>query len=220
MFSEILRELTMLDEVNAEWEEILLQQESDDLEHLDQSDVAMDLSNRFRSIIDQTCNIIKENDVQEDTIQDIFSQRRIAPLAQKLINQRLYHYNKFEYLRKTERENPFKARQIFDLLWTQYVLRIKKQGSFDPPFPMDEDTYKTLAVELDTFTDFCVSRQMHIDSIFEQLKDISQLSHDLCTYISQTIDKDFEKLKLNYLINQQDQSQELLMQILKYLKNE
>lgn len=218
MFSEIRKQLSELDEKYIEWEDILLEQDRDSSEASDSSELTTDIENTFRSIVNKLCAIIKDQNSEEDAIQQVFAERKIAPLAYKTISQQLIHYNSFSYLRKAECDNPYNARLSFDLIWTQYILRMKKQDSFEPPFPMDEETYRILSTELDAFTDFCVSRQLHIDSIYEQLKDISRLSHDLCMYISQTIDRDFEKLKLNYLINQQDQDHRLLMQILKHLK--
>ncbi|MBR4290533.1 MAG: hypothetical protein IKT52_07825 [Oscillospiraceae bacterium] len=218
MFTEIRKQLAELDEKFIGWEDILLQQDTDSSEIQDTSETTSEIKKAFHSILNQVCNIIKEHNVEENVIQEVFVQRKIASLAYNAIDRKLVHYNSFAYLRKAERENPYNARLIFDLIWTQRILRMKKQDSFDPPFPMDEKTYKMMASELDAFTEFCVSRQMHIDSIYEQLKDISRLSQDLCMYISQTIDRDFEKLKLNYLINLQDRDHDLLMRIFKYLK--
>ena len=220
MFIEIRKRLAELDEKYINWEDTLLQLEDDNSESQDNFETASEIKSSFRSILDQLCIIIKEHDAEEETIQEVFAKRKIAPLARKLINRKLIHYSSFAYLRKEERENPYNARLVFDLLWTQYILRMKKQNSFDPPFPVGEETYKVLAAELNAFADFCVSRQLHIDSIYEQLKDISGVSHDICMYISQTIDRDFEKLKLNYLINLHDQDHELLIKILKCLNGE
>lgn len=220
MFREFKEQLAVLDETYSGWEDILLQQEPGRSETTDNSERASELRNKFLAILDQLCDSIKEHTAEVDAIQEVFAQRKVELLANQIASRKLVHYSSFAYLRKTERENPYSARLIFDLLWTQYILRLKKEDSFDPPFPIDEDSYKMLAAELDAFTDFCVSRQMHIDSIYKQIKDISRLSHDLCMYISQAIDRDFEKLKLNYLINQQDQDHEILIKILKYLKDE
>lgn len=170
MFSEIRKQLSELDEKYIEWEDILLKQDRDSSEASDSSEVTTDIENTFRSIVNKLCAIIKDQNAEEDAIQQVFAERKIAPLAYKTISQQLIHYNSFAYLRKAECDNPYNARLAFDLIWTQYILRMKKQDSFEPPFPMDEETYRILSTELDAFTDFCVSRQLHIDSIYEQLK--------------------------------------------------
>ena len=71
---------------------------------------------------------------------------------------------------------------------------------FDEKIPMNEEDYKTVSVQLDRFVDRCISRQLHTTAIIIDLKEESHLSQEICKYIVDKFEKDYNQIRLNYII--------------------
>lgn len=121
--------------------------------------------------------------------------------ASRYIKLKLRKFDNYKPLRQLAENDMYKAKCCVDLIWSSYVLRFNPNLLFDEAVPLQENEFKSMAMQIDRFTDFCVERSFCFSAIATELREDSDFPEVLCDYIAGKIDADFEKLKLNYIIN-------------------
>lgn len=181
-----------------QWDEIVTRFFDDDDEDVIEGNE--ELLDAFSEILKDIIVAVKENDLNTQDIESIFKKYSSWGFVKKYLDAKLRVFRDYQPLRKLAKEDRYKAQYCIDLIWASYILRFNSHMEFDSNVPMEEEDFKKAAVRLDRFTDRCVSKIYHRDTIIIELKEESYLPQDLCEYIADKIDTNFEKIKLNYII--------------------
>lgn len=71
---------------------------------------------------------------------------------------------------------------------------------FDDRIPMDENSFKSAATQLDLFIDRCIARQLVKSAVVIDLEEESHLPKVICEYIADKFETDYEQIRTNYII--------------------
>ena len=154
----------------------------------------------FTDILKQIIEMLKNESVSMDEIQNLFENYACKEHAIKYIDAHLRTYHSFDAIRKLEKDDIYKAKRCIDQIWESYILRYNPYFDNQENRLLSDTEYRSVAREIDRLTDLCIERNFHILAISKQFEEKSGLSGELCNYISQKIDENFEKLKLSYII--------------------
>lgn len=166
-----------------------------------EGDLNEDMLDAFTDLLTSLIELVKTEEIAVEDAVSLLDDYACKRYATKYIKLKLRNYNNYKPLRELAEADIYKAKCCVDLMWSSYVLRFNPHLVFDDSVPLKEADFKNVAVQLDRFTDFCVDRSYSISAIIEELKEDADFGESLCEYIAEKIDKDFEKLKLNYIIH-------------------
>lgn len=155
----------------------------------------------FTDVLEQVLEYAKAEDGNYERAMSIFENYSCKEYVSRYIKLKLRTFENYKPLCDLAIKDIYKAKYCVDLLWTSYILRFNPHLVFDETVPLTEEQFKSVAMELDRFTDFCVDRGFCASAIAVELKENSGASEIICNYIAEKIDADFEKLKLNYVIH-------------------
>lgn len=142
--------------------------------------------------------------IEETEILKLFPQN-LYPLVQDLLNSRLKIFHAFVPLCALYEENRSKAENLIDQIWQQYVVRFNPNRKIERPNNMTDEDMSDLECALDAFADFCIVRMFHYDAIVQRIKQTAGLPDDLCAYIARKIERDYQDLRMNYIISRLEQ---------------
>lgn len=140
------------------------------------------------------CGAIDETEILKRFPQNLYS------LVQNLLNSHLSVFHAFAPLCVLYAESRSKAENLIDQIWQQYVIRFNPDRKIECPNNMTDEDMSDLEGALDSFADFCIVRMFHYDAIVQRIKQAANLPNDLCAYIARKIDRDYQELRMNYII--------------------
>ena len=147
---------------------------------------------------------VRRGAIEETEIIKLFPQN-LHPLIQKLLDSRLKVFHAFAPLCALYAESHFKAENLIDQIWQQYVIRFNPDRRIERPANMTDEDMSDLEGALDAFADFCIVRMFHYDAIVQRIKQTANLPDDLCAYVARKIDRDYQELRMNYIISRLEQ---------------
>lgn len=155
----------------------------------------------FTELLTQILEYAKTEEGGYEKVISLLDSYACQEYASRYIKLKLRTFENFKPLRKLAENDIYKAKYCVDLIWSSYVLRFNPHLVFDEAVPLREDEFKSVAMQIDRFTDFCIDRSFCVSAIASELREDSDYPEALCDYIAGKIDADFEKLKLNYIIH-------------------
>lgn len=181
-----------------DWEQRLEQAMADT--HADTPEEMKPFIEAWAAFLAEACQAIKNREMGEDELFKLFPQR-FHPFIQELIASELRVFHAFSPLCVVYSESRFKAENIIDQIWQQYVLRFNPYRKIERPGSMSDEDMANLEKALDAFADYCCIRMFHYDAIVRRIKQEINLPEGLCDYLARKIDKDYHEICLNYIIS-------------------
>lgn len=154
----------------------------------------------FSKFLSEACAEIKRETIKEAEFFKLFPERFHAALP-KLTDSHLQVFRAFVPLRNVYGESPSKAETLIDQIWQQYVIRFNPRRKIERPNGMTDDDMSNLESALNSFAEYCGIRMLHYDAIIQRIKLEINLPDGLCAYIARKIDKDYQELRLNYIVS-------------------
>lgn len=206
MLTDIRKSIVELNKEYPEWDEVVsnffnVASKDTDNDIKDILDKDEDIISAFIDILNKTIELAKKHDLNVDDVTSIFDQYTCKEDIQKRIKLSLNRYSSYKKIRDIAIESEFQAKYVLDTIWNMCILRYNANYKFEDDFPMTKEEFDRASNELDKLVNYCVYRQLHIKSIYKQLQEETGLSETICSYMAEKIDNDFEKLKLNFIIN-------------------
>ena len=206
MLTDIKKSIVELDKEYPEWDEVVSNffnvssKDTDDyIKGLSGKDE--DIISTFINILNKTIELAKKYDLNLNDVTSVFDTYTCKEDIQKRIKLSLNRYSSYKKIRDIAIESEFQAKYVLDTIWNMCILRYNANYEFEDDFPMTKEEFARTTNELDKLVNYCVYRQLHIKSIYKQLQEETGLPETICNYMAEKIDNDFEKLKLNFIIN-------------------
>lgn len=115
----------------------------------------------------------------------------------------LQFYRAFSFLRELESEDPTALKGILSGIYQKHILR------FEPGYlryiaggKYDEEVLENIAHRIDFLTNYYVCRSFTMQGMLNDLKDETGLSDDNCEYWADLIDRNYQILKMNYIMDE------------------
>ncbi len=143
---------------------------------------------------------IISGEVEEAAAKQAFENYQCKKRVVQYINRGLERYHAVDSLRALEKEDAYRAKKCVDQIWESYVFR------FDPYFDakengyLEEEGYKSVAVQIDRITQVCVEYNLHLSAICQRIREEFGLSPMLCEHLAAKINEDLDRLKLTYIL--------------------
>lgn len=180
------------------WDEVVAEfLDSDDDEPKSQDQEIMD---EFSEMLEEIVDVVKSENLTVKDMSVVFADLACGEFIQTYISIKMKSYFSYAPLRQLAEEDIFKAQFCIDLIWSSYIIRFNPHMIFDEKIPMNEEDFKTVSVQLDRFVNRCISRQLHRSAVIIDLKDESHLSQEICEYIADKFEKEYNQIRLNYII--------------------
>lgn len=151
--------------------------------------------------LSDTCAEIRSGAITEADLLNLFPQK-FHSVIQELAEPYLRIFHALAPLRTVYEESPSKAENLIDQIWQQYVIRFNPRRKIERPNGVTDDDMSTLEGVLNSYAEYCVVRMLHYDAIIYRIKSEANLPDGLCAYIARKIDKDYQNLRLNYIVSQ------------------
>lgn len=171
-----------------------------DEEHTDGNEVQKQSLDKFTELLRTIVKQANDNSVPVNEIISLFENYKCYKFASIYIKRKMQTFEGFKVLRDLEKKDSYKTKFCIDLIWSSYIVRYNPYLNIETHSPISENEYISVADRLDAFVDMCVVRQLCASAICKELEDETGLSNDVCQYMAKKIDDDFEKLKLNFII--------------------
>ncbi len=155
----------------------------------------------FAELLTEACDEIKDGTIEESDFYELFPQKFHAAI-QKLAEPYLRTFHAFVPLRAVYEDSPARAENLIDQIWQQYVIRFNPFRKIERPSTMTDDDMSKLENMLDAFAEYCGIRMLHYDAIIQRIKEEANLPDGLCSYIARKIDRDYQDLRLNFIVSQ------------------
>lgn len=152
-------------------------------------------------LVRDACVEIRRENLDEEEFIALFPENIQAEI-QKLAEPRLRVFHAFTPLRNLYRESPSRAEYLVDQIWQYYVIRFDPDRRIERPSGITDDDMSKLEGVLDSFAEFCIARTLHYNGMLKKIKELSNMPDGLCEYIARKVDKDYQELRMNYLIEQ------------------
>ena len=160
---------------------------------------------RFTELLNTIVKQANEKNIPMNDVLSLFKDYKCSQFVSVFIKRKMKLFGGFKALRDLEQKDLFKAKYCIDLIWSSYVVRFDPYLDIPSQSPIsNEEDFVSVASSLDSFADMCVVRQLSASAICKELKEETGLSDDLSHYITDKIDKDFEKIKMNYIVDNLD----------------
>ena len=160
-----------------------------------------EILDNYTELLTQVLEYAKSEEGSFESAISIFDDYACQEYASRYIKLKLRTFENYKPLRKLAEKDIYKAKYCVDLLWSSYVLRFNPHLVFDEAVPLREEEFKSVAMQLDRFTDYCIDRSFCASAIAVEIREDADFPEALCDYIAAKIDADFEKLKLNYIMH-------------------
>lgn len=167
----------------------------------EQEGIAHESLSEFTDVLKTIVKLANENDIPPNDVISLFESCESYEHVKVFVNKKMLTYSNFKVLRELEKKDLYKAKYCVDLLWSSSVLRFNPYMEFDKNIPIGEKDYLGLAYHMDLFIEMCVARHLCHNAILIELSNETGVSAEMCEYIADKIDGDFEKLKLNFIID-------------------
>lgn len=151
-------------------------------------------------LLSVACTEIKHGAIEETEFFKFFPQK-LHPFVQELIERRLRVFHAFAPLCALYGENHAKAENIIDQIWQQYVIRFNPYRKIERPNNMTDADMSNLENALNAFAEYCGIRMLHYDAIIRRIKQEAALPDGLCAYIARKVDKDYQEIRMNYIVS-------------------
>lgn len=196
MQREITSKIDLLNKQDPNWQskvtDYLKDQESN---HLD-----AELLRTFFELLTLVYKGLKEEIIDKETILSSFNDE-LRDQVRRLVDNRLKSFYAFTPLRSVETEKYLQIEQFVDNIWAQYVLRFNPKIKTDNLFNINEKQVNELMAVIDGLAMHSVSRLLTYDGIVELISERTGMKEEFCSYLARKIDKDFNELRLNYIIS-------------------
>ena len=159
-----------------------------------------EIMDEFSEILEKIEDVAKVENLTPEDMSVAFADLACGDFMKKYISMKMESYFNYAPLRQLAEEDVIKAQFCIDLIWSSYIVRFNSHMIFDEKIPMNEEEYKTVSAQLDRFVDRCISRQLHRSAVIIDLKDEAHLSQEMCEYIADKFEKEYNQIRLNYII--------------------
>lgn len=196
IFEKGIQELSQL---NSNWDDVLtsfLDDKNDTNANKEQREVIK----KFTELLDSIIEEANRSRISVDKVESLFDGKKCEKYAKSYIKRKMQTYDSFKALRDLDNKDRIKAKFCVDLIWDSNIIRYDPNIDFETQNLIEEKEYNSVVNSLDLFTDTCVVHSLCVSAICKELEKESGLSNEMCKYIAEKIDNDFEKLKLNYII--------------------
>lgn len=154
---------------------------------------------RFNEILEMAYLGIKNGDFDEIEVSKLFSDE-LQERVRSILSSRLKLFRDFSALRDMEKEKRIRAEYLVDSIWEQFVVRYSPEFEIDDIDGVSSDAISSLMDALDFISEMCVIRGYSYKAIVSEVKEQTDVSAEMSDYIARKINKDFEKLQLNYIV--------------------
>lgn len=195
MMENILKMIEEMDQTLPEWRESVknyYKKTSDEI-----SDEHME---GYADLLNRICDEITSGTLDESDAIEVFHDEELKGYVQKTIFEKLRPFRAFAPIRKHEKENLSAIKYMFDVMWEQYVVRFNPKINIDPVDSITEDEIGEIMRTMDALADFCVSRTYSYEGILDEISTRFRISDELSEYLAKRIDRDYQKIQMNYLI--------------------
>ncbi|MEE1124604.1 MAG: hypothetical protein U0L18_01525 [Acutalibacteraceae bacterium] len=196
MLGSINKLLKDMSDKYPDWDKLIVET----LSSSEVTDNGLNALDKFTSILKNIIEMLKSEVMCLEDVKNLFEAYECRDYTIKYISANLQTYHNFDALRKLENDDIYKAKKCVDQIWESYILRYNPFFDNQENVLLSANDYRSVAKEIDRIIDLCIENNLHVFAILKQVEDRSELSHELCEYISKKIDEDFDKLKLNYII--------------------
>ena len=198
MLTNFKKQIDTLTEKMPDWDERVFDFLSNNEEENKSGQKAIE---ELTIILDEVIKYAKQNDIPIDEVTFLFKGKKSEKYIIAYIQNYMDKYNDYKALRELEKSDQFMAKYCVDMIWSNYILRYDPFEDFKSNIQIDNESFNAIAIQLDAFVDRCISQLLTERAMSKALMDDSGLSENLCRYIADLINNDFEKLKLNYIVS-------------------
>lgn len=156
----------------------------------------------FYQLMDTTTACAREENLSKDEVMKPFANLKCQKIISTFVLHQLQLYWACIPLTTLEKDNPYEAERLLDLVWDQYVIRFSGDKLDSLKYPILPEEFEALCSELDNFADECVQTPLSSSAIYSKLTTEAKLSPSLSQHLVNKINCDWTELKLNYIISQ------------------
>ena len=202
MLSKFEKGIQELLNMNPDWDKEVTAflENKNNTDNTDDNDTQRELLDKFTEVLEDIIEEANNSGIAIDEVVSLFEKKECYKFAKTYIKRKMQTFESFKVLRDLEKNDKIKAKFCIDLIWNSYILRYDPFLDFDSSSIISEKEYFSIGSCLDSFTDVCVVRLLCGSAISKELEEDSGLSTEICQYVAEKIDNDFEKIKLNYIV--------------------
>lgn len=156
----------------------------------------------FTKLMNLTAETAKADKLTKEETVALFEGLTCKNMIEDLLESHLGLWWASRPLCELEKKNPYEAERLLDIIWSQYVVRFDSRNTDMSTYPITENEFDALCIEIDNFADECVKRQLTSAAIRARLQKRTDMSTELIQYLTDKMDRDWTELKLNYIIYQ------------------
>ncbi len=197
MQREINSRIDSLYKLDANWQNIV----NDYLKDQESVQPGEDLLQTFFELLSLIYKGLKEGKIERETTLSAFNNVELREQVQRMVDNRLKSFTAFTPLRIIETENILQIERFIDNIWVQYVLRFNPKIKTENDFNLNAEQVNELMSVIDGLAMHSVSRLLTYDGIEELISERTGMGEEFCSYLARKIDKDFNELRLNYIIS-------------------
>ena len=149
-------------------------------------------------------------ELKTEPVEDVRRFLRTAGISDKLtdklvkeIYDTLRIYTTVSYLRDLEKENEKALKLLLLSIYQNYIVRFERGYLQNLPNQnYDTELMSDIIDEIQSLTDFYVSRRFTLQKTIRDLADETGLSLETCTYWAGIIEQNLTELKMNYIMSE------------------
>ncbi|MCI9123760.1 MAG: hypothetical protein HFH35_06745 [Eubacterium sp.] len=149
-------------------------------------------------------------ELKTEPVEDVRRFLRTAGISDKLtdklvkeIYDTLRIYTTVSYLRDLEKENEKALKLLLLSIYQNYIVRFERGYLQNLPNQnYDTELMSDIIDEIQSLTDFYVSRRFTLQETIRDLADETGLSLETCTYWAGIIEQNLTELKMNYIMSE------------------
>lgn len=195
MQREIKNKIDLLNKQDPAWQKRI----TDYLKDQDSSQLDADLLQAFYELLSIVYNGFKEESLEREDTLSVFDDE-LRKQVGHMVDNRLNSYYTFMPLRLKESDSIIQIEQFVDNIWAQFVLRFNPKITKENDLNINEEQVVALMAGIDSLAMHCVSRLLTYNGIVELIAEKTEMGEEFCNYLARKIDKDFNELRLNYLV--------------------
>ena len=196
MKNKIKKQLEELQNAYETWESDVLNSMRGEL----QGEVVPESVKSYIAILDDIYKGIIRGSIKETEVKDLFSDE-LWTETKKLLDNRLRSYHAFEPIRNSTADQKFQVEQLIDSIWALYVIRFDPENDVKNVLNMTAEQAEELMMAIDAISMYCVSKLYNYNGIVNEVRERTGLSDEWATYLARKIDRDFNELRLNFIVN-------------------
>lgn len=199
--TNISKIIDRLNSLSPEWDETVFNYYNS-REKTNESSELKEILSSFYELMDTTTACAREENLSKGEVMKPFEDLKCHPIIKSFVLRQLQLYWACIPLTTLEKENPYEAERLLDLVWDQYVIRFSGDKLDSLQYPISLEDFEALCDELDDFADECVQTPLSSSAIYSKLTTEARLSPPLSQHLVNKINRDWTDLKLNYIIGQ------------------